>query len=55
MTSTAAGIFINDLIRKLGLWPESPDWLGFVFAWVVLVVAWFRPAARLRAEPGCSV
>ena len=54
VTSTAAGIFINDLIRKLGLWPESPDWLGFVFAWVVLVVAWFRPAARLRAEPGCS-
>jgi amino acid transporter len=48
VTSTAAGIFINDLIRKLGLWPESPDGLGFVFAWCVLVVVWFMASREVN-------
>jgi amino acid transporter len=48
VTSSAAGIFINDLIRKLGLWSKSPDWLGFVFAWVVLVVVWSMASREVK-------
>jgi amino acid transporter len=48
VTSTAAGIFINDLTRKLGLWRDSPAWLGFVFAWVVLVAVWFMASREVK-------
>lgn len=48
VTSTAAGIFINDLTRKLGVWRSSPDWLGFVFAWIVLIVVWFFASREVK-------
>ncbi|SDS66572.1 APC family permease [Microlunatus soli] len=47
VTSMAAGRFINDLVIKSGLWPTAPDRMGYVFAWVALLVVWLlasRPA-----------
>jgi amino acid transporter len=48
VTSTAAGIFINDLIRKLGAWQDSPDWFGFIVAWAVLAVVWFLASREVK-------
>ena len=47
VTSMAAGRFINDLVIKSGLWPDAPDRMAYVFAWVALAVVWLlasRPA-----------
>jgi amino acid transporter len=30
------------------LWSKSPDWLGFVFAWVVLVVVWSMASREVK-------
>ena len=54
VTSIAAGIFIDDPSRKVSLWPASPDRLGIVFAWVVLVVVWFMASREVKGGLGCS-
>lgn len=40
VTSTAAGIFLTDLARKVVSPHALPDWTGFLFAWLVLAGVW---------------
>ena len=40
VTSTAAGIFADDLLRRWGLWPDSPRWLPHCCAVLLLAVVW---------------
>lgn len=40
-TALAAGRFVTDEVRALGIWKTAPDWLSFVFAFASLGVVWF--------------
>ncbi|MBC7760894.1 MAG: APC family permease [Candidatus Saccharibacteria bacterium] len=40
-TALAAGRFVTDEIRALGIWKSAPDWFSFVFALVALGIVWF--------------
>lgn len=53
VTSMAAGRFINDLVITSGLWHGAPDWMAYVFAWVVLAIVWFL--ASRQAKGGTRV
>jgi len=53
VTSMAAGRFINDLVSASGLWPDAPDFMAYVFAWVALAVVWLL--ASRQAKGGTRV
>ena len=53
VTSMAAGRFINDLVSTAGLWHNAPDWMAYVFSWLVLVIVWFL--ASRQAKGGTRV
>ncbi|MCX2929750.1 APC family permease [Mycobacterium sp. CVI_P3] len=48
VTSTAAGIFLTDLIRKILSPNDLPDWAGYVFAWLVLAAVWWFSVREIR-------
>ncbi|GAA2785489.1 APC family permease [Mycolicibacterium pallens] len=48
VTSTAAGIFLTDLARKVAAPKELPDWAAFVFAWLVLAAVWWLSAREIK-------
>lgn len=48
VTSTAGGMFVADLARKV-LDPNAvPDWISFPLAWVVLIGAWYLATRDIR-------
>ena len=48
VTSTAAGMFLTDLARKV-LAPQAlPDWLPFPLAWLVLIAMWVLATRDIR-------
>lgn len=48
VTSTAAGIFLTDLARKVASPSELPDWAGFLFAWLVLGAVWLLAVREIK-------
>ena len=48
VTSTAAGIFLTDLIRKLFAPRVLPEWSGFVPAWLILAVVWLLAIREIK-------
>lgn len=62
VTSTAAGIFLTDIARKM-LGPNAvPDWVAFPLAWLVLIAVWLlsvreikRGTALLLAVEGVTI
>lgn len=48
VTSTAAGIFLTDLARKVASPNQLPDWVAFVFAWLVLAGVWWLSIREIR-------
>ncbi|AKK28166.1 hypothetical protein AB431_17400 [Mycobacterium sp. EPa45] len=48
VTSTAAGIFLTDLARKVAAPRDLPDWVAFVFAWLVLAAVWWLSAREIK-------
>jgi amino acid transporter len=48
VTSTAAGIFLTDLARKVAAPNALPDWTGFLFAWLVLAAVWLLAVREIK-------
>ena len=48
VTSTAAGIFLTDLARKVAAPNALPDWTAFVFAWLVLAAVWLLAVREIK-------
>ena len=48
VTSTAAGIFLTDLTRKVASPNELPDWTAFLFAWLVLAGVWWLSVREIK-------
>ncbi|BBX08249.1 APC family permease [Mycolicibacterium aichiense] len=48
VTATAAGIFLTDLARKILFPNELPDWIAFIFAWLVLAGVWWLAAREIK-------
>ena len=48
VTSTAAGMFLTDLARKILAPSVLPDWLPFPLAWAVLVAMWVLSTREVR-------
>lgn len=48
VTSTAAGMFLTDLVRKVLAPSVIPDWLPFPLAWAVLIAMWMLSTRDVR-------
>ncbi|GAY13321.1 APC family permease [Mycobacterium sp. shizuoka-1] len=48
VTSTAAGIFLTDLARTVAAPRELPDWVAYLFAWLVLAAVWWLSVREIR-------
>lgn len=48
VTSTAAGMFLTDLARKVLAPSDLPDWLPFPLAWAVLIAMWVLSSRDIR-------
>lgn len=47
-TATAAGKFLLGEVRALNIWTHAPDWMGYVFAAIVLGVVWYFATRTAR-------
>ncbi|MGV0991825.1 MAG: APC family permease [Mycobacterium sp.] len=48
VTSTAAGMFLTDLARKVMAPNDVPDWMAFPLAWLVLIAMWALATRDVR-------
>lgn len=48
VTSTAGGMFLTDLARKMLAPNLIPDWVAFPLSWLVLIVAWVLATRDVR-------